>query len=206
MIVVAALLLGMSSAPRVVSPAGEQAAVLAGGCFWGIEAVFEHVKGVVRVTSGYTGGRTKSPTYEAVNAGRTGHAEAVHVIFDPAKISYRQILEIFFTVAHDPTQLNRQGPDVGTEYRSAVFFADSTQKREVEAYVQELTNARRFNRRIVTEIAPLKAFYLAEEYHQDFAARNPTYPYIVVHDLPKIAHLKSRFPDLYREPTSTDSR
>jgi peptide-methionine (S)-S-oxide reductase len=201
MIVLAALLLGFGSAPNAVPPGGEQTAVLAGGCFWGVEAVFEHVKGVIRVRSGYAGGRTKKPTYEAVNSGTTGHAESVEIVFDPAVISYRTILEVFFAVAHDPTQLNRQGPDVGTEYRSAVFYADTAQKREVEAYVQELTRAKQFDRPIVTQIAPLKAFYEAESYHQDFAAKNPTYPYIVVHDLPKVEHLKTRFPELYRPPT-----
>jgi peptide-methionine (S)-S-oxide reductase len=191
--------LAVSAAP---APAVDTA-VLAGGCFWGVEAVFEHVKGVVRVTSGYSGGRIVSPSYEQVNSGATGHAESVQIVFDPAQISFRKILEIFFTVAHDPTQLNRQGPDVGTDYRSAVFYADSLQKREVVAYVSEMTRKKTFRGRIVTEISPLDAFYQAESYHQDFVAHNPTYPYVVYNDLPKLTHLRDRFPELYREWASS---
>jgi len=185
---------------------GEQVAVLAGGCFWGVEAVFEHVRGVVRVTSGYAGGSTVSPSYEDVGGGRTGHAESVQIVFDPARISYRRILEVFFSVAHDPTQLNRQGPDEGTEYRSAVFFVDSAQKREVDAYVAELTRVKAYSRPIVTEVSLLRAFYPAEDYHQDFAAKNPRNPYIVYNDLPKVEHLKQKFPELYREAGHTASR
>jgi peptide-methionine (S)-S-oxide reductase len=198
------LLILAIGAPRPTG--GEQVAVLAGGCFWGVEAVFEHVRGVVRVTSGYAGGSTVTPSYEDVGSGRTGHAESVQIVFDPARISYRKILEVFFAVAHDPTQLNRQGPDEGTEYRSAVFYADTSQKREVDAYVAELVRTRAFSRPIVTEVSPLRAFYPAEDYHQDFAAKNPRNPYIVYNDLPKVKHLKSKFPELYREPGTTASR
>lgn len=201
-----ALLAVVAGAAAPATPSGTQTAVLAGGCFWGVEAVFEHVKGVVRVTSGYAGGTVGSPSYEMVNSGATGHAESVEIVFDPSKISYRKILEIFFSVAHDPTQLNRQGPDEGTEYRSAVFYADSTQKREAESTVQELTRAKAYRRPIVTQIAQLTKFYPAEDYHQDFALHNPTYPYIVYNDLPKVQHLKSRYPELYREWTQSASR
>ncbi|HEX7938611.1 MAG TPA: peptide-methionine (S)-S-oxide reductase MsrA [Gemmatimonadaceae bacterium] len=185
---------------------GNQTAVLAGGCFWGVEAVFEHVKGVVRVTSGFAGGTVRSPSYEMVNSGATGHAESVEIVYDPSKISYHKILEIFFSVAHDPTQLNRQGPDEGTEYRSAIFYSDSTQKREAESYVQELTRAKVYRQPIVTQIAQLTKFYAAEDYHQDYALHNPTDPYIVYNDLPKVAHLKAKFPELYREWTQPASR
>ncbi len=198
-----ALLLALAGAPVVL---GEQTAVLAGGCFWGVEAVFEHVKGVVRVTSGFAGGRVASPSYDDVSTGRTGHAESVQIVFDPTQISYRKILEVFFSVAHDPTQLNRQGPDVGTEYRSGVFYADSAQQRDVLAYVAQLMGDKTFSRPIVTQIEPLKAFYAAEDYHQDFAAKHPMHPYIVINDRPKVEHLKQRFPELYREPGTTASR
>jgi len=191
-------------APRPAG--GEQTAVLAGGCFWGVEAVFEHVRGVLRVTSGYAGGSKVSPSYEDVGTGRTGHAESVLIVFDPTKISYRKILEVFFSVGHDPTQLNRQGPDEGPEYRSAVFYADSSQKRDVDAYVAQMTREKVFSRPIVTEVAPLRAFYPAEDYHQDFAAKNPRNPYIVYNDLPKVEHLKLKFPELYREPGATALR
>jgi peptide-methionine (S)-S-oxide reductase len=177
---------------------GEQVAVFAGGCFWGVEAVFEHVKGVVRVTSGYSGGTTASPTYEEVSDGASGHAESVQIVFDSAQISYAKLMEIFFAVAHDPTQLNRQGPDVGTQYRSAIFYLNDAQKREAEAYVAQLTKAKTFAAPIVTQISRLRAFYSAEEYHQDFAERHPLHPYIVIHDRPKVAELKRRFPELYR--------
>jgi len=167
---IASLTIAASSA---AAGGGDQTAVLAGGCFWGVEAVFEHVKGVVRVTSGFAGGTVRSPSYTMVSTGATGHAESVEIVFDPSKITYRKILEIFFSVAHDPTQLNRQGPDEGPEYRSAVFYSDTSQKREAEAYVQELTRAKVFGRPIVTQIAPLQKFYPAEDYHQDFYLKNP---------------------------------
>jgi peptide-methionine (S)-S-oxide reductase len=175
-------------------------AVFAGGCFWGIEAVFQHLKGVHASESGYAGGSTKSPTYEDVSDGRTGHAEVVRVIYDPAVISYATLLHVFFSVAHDPTQLNRQGPDVGTQYRSAIYFTGDAQKRAAESYITQLTTARVFPRPIVTEVAPLKVFYRAEEYHQDYMAKNPMQPYIVIHDAPKIEALRKQFPALYREP------
>jgi peptide-methionine (S)-S-oxide reductase len=208
MIAAVALALAFAGAGTSAGAAapGTQTAVLAGGCFWGVEAVYEHVKGVVRVTSGYAGGTVQSPSYEMVNSGATGHAESVEIVFDPSQISYKKILEIFFSVAHDPTQLNRQGPDEGTEYRSAVFYADSTQRREVEFYIREMTRAKVFSRPIVTQVAALQKFYPAEDYHQDFALHNPTYPYIVYNDLPKVEHLKAKFPELYREWKLTASR
>jgi peptide-methionine (S)-S-oxide reductase len=198
-----ALLLALHGDPLVRN---EQVAVFAGGCFWGVEAVFEHVKGVVRVTSGYSGGRTTSPTYEDVSDGGTGHAESVQIVFDPAQISYAKLMEIFFSVAHDPTQLDRQGPDVGTQYRSAIFYLDDAQKHDAEAYVAQLTKAHKFAAPIVTQIAQLRAFYTAEEYHQDFAEKHPLHPYILIHDRPKVAELKRRFPELYREVTKTAAR
>lgn len=203
MIAAVAVLIAMGGTPAI---AGTEKAVFAGGCFWGVEGVFEHVKGVVRVTSGYAGGTLASPTYEQVGSGSTGHAESVEVVFDPSKITYRKLLEIFFAVAHDPTQLNRQGPDFGTEYRSAVFYGDTGQKHDVEAYIAQLTRGKAFKGPIVTEIAPLKAFYPAESYHQDFMARHPLYPYIVINDRPKVEALKRLFPELYREPGETASR
>lgn len=191
----------LSDAP-LAKAAGEQTAVLAGGCFWGIEAVFEHVKGVKSATSGYSGGDARAANYAAVSDGATGHAESVRIVFDPSKISYGQLLKIFFSVAHDPTQLNRQGPDTGTQYRSAVFYANEEQRRIARAYIDQLERARVYARRIVTTVGPLEAFYPAEAYHQDYAMRHPTQPYIVVHDLPKLAQLKARFPSLYRSAES----
>jgi peptide-methionine (S)-S-oxide reductase len=173
-------------------------AVFAGGCFWGIEAVFEHVKGVKSAVSGYAGGSTKSPTYSEVSDGNTGHAESVEVIYDPSKVTYQQLLEVFFTVAHDPTQLNRQGPDVGTQYRSAIFYRNQDQKQAAEAYVAELGRTKLYSRPIVTAIAPLNTFYPAEEYHQGYMAKHPDSPYIVYNDAPKVEHLKQQFPALYR--------
>ena len=178
---------------------GEQVAVFAGGCFWGVEAVFEHVKGVIRVTSGYAGGSVDSPSYEDVSSGQTGHAESVEVVFDPTQISFGTLMQIFVSVAHDPTQLNRQGPDEGTQYRSAIFYVNDTQKREAKAYVAQLTAAKTFRRPIVTEISKLRRFYPAEDYHQDFAEKHPTHPYIVINDAPKVVALKRQFPQLYRE-------
>lgn len=187
--------------PAVDTPAaaksGMQTAVFAGGCFWGIEAVFEHVKGVSQAVSGYSGGTAETADYQKVSSGNTRHAEAVQVTYDPSKVSYGQLLKVFFSVAHDPTELNRQGPDVGPQYRSAIFFADDNQKRVAQAYVAQLQAAKVFPRPIVTELAPLKAFYAAEAYHQDYVVRNPNQPYIVYNDLPKIAHLKQQFPQLY---------
>jgi peptide-methionine (S)-S-oxide reductase len=175
-----------------------QTIVLAGGCFWGIEAVYEHIKGVTEAVSGYAGGTKAQADYEAVSSGATGHAEVVRVTFDPARVSLEKLLQVFFSVAHDPTQLNRQGPDVGPQYRSAIFFANEEQSRVARAYVDQLTKAKAYPRPIVTQIVKLEAFYPAEEYHQDFAEKNPTYPYIVFHDKPKVENLKQQFPELYR--------
>jgi peptide-methionine (S)-S-oxide reductase len=174
-----------------------QTAVFAGGCFWGVEAVFEHVNGVTAAVSGYAGGSADTAKYELVSSGTTGHAESVRVSYDPARITYGQLLKVFFAVAHDPTQLNRQGPDTGTQYRSAIFFANDEQKRVAEAYIAQLLAARAFPRPIVTVVAPLKAFYEAEAYHQDYLAQHPNQPYIVINDLPKLAALKREFPRLY---------
>ena len=172
--------------------------MFAGGCFWGVEAVFEHVKGVQDVVSGFAGGASENPSYKEVSAGKTGYAESVRITYDPSQITYDTLLEIFFTVAHDPTQLNRQGPDVGPQYRSAIFFADAEQERAARAYVARLEQEKVFKKPIVTEIAPLHKFHMAEAYHQDFAARNPNLPYIVYNDRPKVTRLKERFPKLYR--------
>jgi len=196
----------LAPAPALDQPlaAGQlQTAVLAGGCFWGVQGVFQHVKGVQRVLSGYAGGEQATATYEQVSTDRTGHAESVEITFDPAQISYGEVLRIFFSVAHDPTELNRQGPDVGTQYRSAIFFADATQQRIAEAYIAQLDRAGTFAHPIVTRLDPLKGFFAAEDYHQDFLVRNPTYPYIVFNDLPKIANLKQLFPDRYRDQPVT---
>jgi peptide-methionine (S)-S-oxide reductase len=181
-----------------VAPPTLQTAVFAGGCFWGIEAVFEHVKGVTRAVSGYAGGTVARPDYEQVSSGSTGHAESVEVTFDPAVVSYGTLLKVFFSVAHDPTELNRQGPDVGTQYRSAIFYANNEQKREAEAYIEQLTKAKTFSRPIVTQVAPLKAFYPAEDYHQDYLAHHPDQLYIVINDMPKLEHLKAQLPELYK--------
>ena len=176
----------------------EQTAVFAGGCFWGIEGVFEHIRGVKSAVSGYAGGSNASPTYEQVSSGATGHAEVVRVVFDPSQVSYEQLLHVFFSVAHDPTQLNRQGPDHGTQYRSAIFYTSDAQKRAAESYVAQLAKAKFFARPIVTQIAPLRAFFEAEAYHQDYMAHNPDAPYIVMHDAPKLEALRRQFPALYR--------
>jgi len=174
-----------------------QTAVFAGGCFWGVEAVFERIKGVQSARSGYAGGPKSAAVYEVVGSGMTGHAEAVEVRHDPAKVSYGTLLRVFFSVAHDPTQLNRQGPDSGTQYRSAIFPRDADQARLARAYIGQLTAAKTWPTKIVTTIEPDKAFYPAESYHQDFLRRNPGYPYIVINDLPKLDALKSRFPQLW---------
>lgn len=174
-----------------------QTAVFSGGCFWGVEAVFEHVKGVKDVTSGYSGGAKETADYETVSEGASGHAESVKVVFDPAQVSYAQLLKVFFAVAHDPTELNRQGPDTGTQYRSAIFYAGDEQKKIAADYIAELTKAKAFPRPIVTEIALLKSFYAAEDYHQNYLARHPNQPYIVVNDQPKVENLSKQFPDLF---------
>jgi len=182
---------------KLAATKGEQTAVLAGGCFWGIEAVFEHVKGVVNVTSGYSGGAANTARYEMIGTGETGHAEAVRITYDPSQVTYGQLLKVFFSVAHNPTELNRQGPDTGTQYRSAVFYSNEEQKRIAEAYIEQLNRAKVFERSIVTRVDALKAYYEAEAYHQDYAKHHPDQPYIVVHDLPKVANLRRQFPDLY---------
>jgi peptide-methionine (S)-S-oxide reductase len=174
-----------------------QTAVLAGGCFWGTQGVFEHVKGVRQVLAGYSGGEKATAEYGTVSTGTTGHAESIQITFDSAVVSYADILQIFFSVAHDPTELNRQGPDTGTQYRSEIFFADETQQKTAQAYIAQLDQAHVFGHRIVTRVDPLKGFYPAEGYHQDFLVRNPRYPYIVYNDLPKIANLKRELPQFY---------
>ena len=183
----------------LASAKGKETVVLAGGCFWGVQAVFEHLKGVNSATSGYSGGRIKSPSYEMVSSGLTGHAESVSVTFDPSQITFGQILMVFFSIAHDPTQLNRQGPDTGSQYRSAIFYSNDEQKRIAEAYVAQLDAAQVYSRKIVTQIAPFEAFYRAEEYHQEYLANHPNEPYIVYNDLPKLERLKQQFPELYRK-------
>jgi peptide-methionine (S)-S-oxide reductase len=177
--------------------AGVQTAVIAGGCFWGVEGVFEHVKGVTRVVSGYSGGAADTANYRQVTSGRTGHAESVRISYDPARISYGQLLKVFFSVAHDPTELDRQGPDTGPQYRSVIFYASEDQKRVADRYIAQLQQARVFPRPVVTQVVPLKEFYDAEAYHQDYLAKHPTQPYIVINDLPKISNLKRQFPSLY---------
>jgi peptide-methionine (S)-S-oxide reductase len=190
-------------APALDTPAAEtaglQTAVLAGGCFWGLQGMFEHVNGVTKVVAGYSGGSKETAHYEMVGTESTGHAESVEVTFDPKRISYGQILRLYFAVAHDPTELNRQGPDSGPSYRSEIFFKSPAQERIARAYVEQLTKGNVFKGPIVTKIEPLKGFYPAEDYHQDFLIRNPTYPYIVLNDLPKVGALKRVYPELYRE-------
>jgi peptide-methionine (S)-S-oxide reductase len=183
---------------------GTQTAVLAGGCFWGVEAVFEHLVGVSDVVSGFSGGGSGAASYQEVTTGRTGHAEAVKITYNPAKITYGQLLKVYFSVAHDPTQLNRQGPDRGTQYRSAIFFTNPEQKQVAQSYKDQLSKTGIFKQPIVTQVVPFKAFYAAEKYHQDFIVHNPTYPYVVVHDLPKLKQLKQVFPTLYKRlPSDT---
>jgi peptide-methionine (S)-S-oxide reductase len=183
-------------APKA-SAKGPATAVFAGGCFWGVEAVFKHVKGVTRATSGYSGGSAKTASYELVGSGITGHAESVEVVYDPSQVSYGQLLKVFFSVAHDPTQFNRQGPDTGTQYRSAIFFASPEQQRIAQEYIAQLQSVKSFSRPIVTQVVPLQGFYPAEAYHQDYLARHPESMYIVINDLPKLAQLKVQWPDLY---------
>lgn len=176
---------------------GRQTMVLAGGCFWGIQAVFQHVKGVISATSGYAGGSLKNPDYETVSTGRTGHAESVQIVYDPSRVTYGELLRVFFSVAHDPTELNRQGPDEGTQYRSAIFYANADQKRIAEAYIAQLEQEHVFKHKIVTQVTELKAFYPAEGYHQNYAALHPTDTYIMFNDAPKVANLKKEFPEMY---------
>ncbi len=176
---------------------GTDTAVLAGGCFWGVQAVFEHVKGVTRVISGYSGGAKETARYYKVSSGSTGHAESVQITYDPSQITYGQLLKVYFSVAHDPTELNRQGPDVGTQYRSAIFYSNDEQKRVASAYIAQIEAAKALSRPIVTQAVPLKAFYPAEAYHQDYVVHHPYEPYIVINDLPKLANLQRQFPNLY---------
>ncbi len=189
--------------PAVDAPlaakSGEQIAVVAGGCFWGIQAVFQHVKGVKDATSGYSGGSVASPGYDEVSTGNTGHAESVKITFDPSQISYGQLLKVFLSVAHDPTQLNRQGPDIGSQYRSVIFYANDEQKHIAEAYISQLEQARSFRALVVTQVVPLKAFYAAEAYHQNYATLHPDNPYIAINDAPKVEHLRQQLPDLYKK-------
>jgi peptide-methionine (S)-S-oxide reductase len=193
---------GPLPAPTLDTPlaksAGDQTAVFAGGCFWGVQAVFEHVRGVKAVTSGYSGGSADSASYGAVSQGKTGHAESVSIVYNPAEISYGTLLQVFFAVAHDPTQLNRQGPDTGSQYRSAIFYANEQQREIANAYVGELNRARAFAAPIVTRIAPLAGFYPAEPYHQHYVDRHPDNAYVVINDLPKLAQLRAAYPSLYR--------
>jgi peptide-methionine (S)-S-oxide reductase len=197
-------LLGSAEVPPpaadVAATPGEHRAiaVVAGGCFWGVDAVFKHVKGVVQVVSGYAGGEKSTARYEVVETGKTGHAESVQIAYDPAQVSYGKLLQVFFSVAHDPTQLNRQGPDWGTQYRSAIFYSSSDQKRVAEAYIAQLDQAGAFKHKIATQVTPLAGFYAAEDYHQNYLERNPDNPYIIYNDLPKLERLKKQFPDLYK--------
>jgi peptide-methionine (S)-S-oxide reductase len=176
-----------------------ETAVFAGGCFWGVQSVFQRVKGVEKTTVGYSGGEPGTADYRTVCSGRTGHAEAIEIIYDPAMVSYGTLLRIFFSVVHDPTQLNRQGADIGTQYRSAIFYTDDEQREVAEAYVKQLDAAHLFDKTIVTQIIPLDHFYAGEEYHQDYAIKNPQNPYIQVCDIPKIAELERQFPSLFQE-------
>jgi peptide-methionine (S)-S-oxide reductase len=178
--------------------ATEQSAVFAGGCFWGVEAVFEHVRGVIDVRSGYAGGTKKTANYDDVSAGTTKHAESVEIRFDPAKVTYEQLLYVFFAVAHDPTEVNRQGPDVGPQYRSAVFYSNDAQKKSAQAFIASINASKVFSKPVATELAPLIAFYEAEKYHQNYLKNNPNDSYIITHDLPKLETLKLKFPELYR--------
>jgi peptide-methionine (S)-S-oxide reductase len=179
------------------SSSGQQTAVVSGGCFWGVQAVFQHVKGVISATSGYAGGSAKTAEYETVSSGESGHAESVQIVYDPSQITYGELLRVFFSVAHDPTQLNRQGPDEGTQYRSSIFYSNDEQKRIAEAYIAQLDRAKVFSSPIVTKVVALQAFYPAEAYHQNYATLHPNQPYIMFNDAPKVEHLRQEFPDLY---------
>jgi len=190
------LALAVQSSASAAPP--EQTAVFAGGCFWGVDAVFKHVKGVSDVVSGYTGGSAGTAYYEQVSAGNTGHAESVRVHFNPEQVSYQQLLQVFFSVAHDPTQLNRQDPDVGSQYRSAIFYTSSEQQKIAQSYIQQLTASRTYSAPIVTQLVPLREFYPAEEYHQNYLALHPYQPYIIFNDMPKLRRLRIKFPELYQ--------
>lgn len=192
------------AAPAMDAPlaasAGKASIVVSGGCFWGVQAVFQHVKGVISATSGYAGGKSETAHYEMVSEGDTGHAESVQVVYDPAQISLGQLLRVFFSVAHDPTELNRQGPDTGTQYRSAIWFSNADQQRIAAAYIKQLNAAKAFGDPVVTQLNPLPAFYAAEAYHQDYARLHPNDLYIAINDRPKVTHLQEQFPKLYIEP------
>ena len=202
-------LLSLAAAPAsAVSPTAAAEArpaaqldtvVFAGGCFWGVQAVFQHVKGVVSATSGYSGGTVANPDYEQVSGGRTGHAEAVRVVYDPSKVSYQQLMTVFFSVAHDPTELNRQGPDVGTQYRSALFYTSDAQRQATQAFIAQLEKSGVVKQKVVTQVAPLRGFAMAEAYHQDYATLHPDQPYIRYNDAPKIAALKQQYPQLWSD-------
>jgi peptide-methionine (S)-S-oxide reductase len=181
----------------IAAAKSQQTAVISGGCFWGIQAVFQHVKGVINATSGYTGGSSLTAQYEIVSTGATGHAESVKITYDPSQVTYGQLLRVFFSVAHDPTELNRQGPDEGTQYRSSIWYANDEQKRIAEAYIAQLDKAKIFSGPIVTKVVPLKGFYAAEGYHQNYATNHPDDPYIVYNDAPKVVHLRQQLPELY---------
>ncbi|MFD4840668.1 peptide-methionine (S)-S-oxide reductase MsrA [Achromobacter sp. NPDC058515] len=187
------------AADQAKNAAAQEKAVIAGGCFWGVQAVFQHVKGVSGAVSGYAGGQAATANYDAVSGGRSGHAEAVEITYDPRQVSYGQLLQIYFSVAHDPTQLNRQGPDHGTQYRSAVFPANDSQRKVAEAYIAQLNQAGVYPKALATRIEPLQAFYPAEDYHQDYLVRHPNSMYIVINDIPKIENLAKTFPERYRD-------
>lgn len=190
-----------NATPETASPAaiGTQKAVFAGGCFWGVDAVFKHVKGVTRVTSGYSGGNKETADYETVSTGKTGHAESVEVVFDPAQVTYQQLLYVFFSVAHDPTELNFQGPDHGTQYRSVIFYVNDEQKKTAEDFIAAIDRSKALSKPVVTQVVPFQAFYPAEDYHQNYLALHPDEPYIVYNDKPKVAALKEKFPGLYTD-------
>lgn len=190
------ILLAMASCSAV---AAEEKAVFAGGCFWGVEAVFEHVKGVIDVRSGYAGGTKETADYDTVSSGQSKHAESVEIRFDPSKVTYEQLLYIFFAVAHDPTEVNRQGPDVGPQYRSAIFFVNEKQQKAAAAFIDAVNKSKAFDKPVATEVTPLVEFFVAEKYHQDYLKNHPDEPYIVMHDLPKLEALKQKFPELYRK-------
>ena len=195
----AALPARAASAAEVTRAPGQQTVVFAGGCFWGIQSVFQHTKGVISATSGYAGGHFDKPGYDEVSSGRTGHAESVKVVFDPSKVSYEQLLKVFFTVAHDPTELNRQGPDVGTQYRSAIFYTTDDQKLATAAFIDKLNKSHAYNKPVVTQVQAYKEFFIAEAYHQNYAEMNPDNPYIRVNDAPKVVNLRKQFPELYTD-------
>ena len=182
---------------KLAAAPSRETAVVAGGCFWGVQAVFQHVKGVISATSGYSGGSAKTAEYDVVSTGETGHAESVQIVYDPSQITYGELLRVFFSVAHDPTELNRQGPDEGTQYRSVIFYANDGQKRIADAYIAQLDAAKVYRNRIVTQVVPLEAFYPAEAYHQNYAALHPNNPYILFNDAPKVDNLKKEFPQFY---------